>query len=188
MAKRYGRNQKRRAREHAAQLEARIHVLDTAVSISDGAARQFAARYEELSQQVKAWDQDVRSLLGEYTAFAIKTGRHASQYPPFRIHIPSDLSPRPYSGKSISAQMVVANTAETIRQILEVEPVRMDLKYIVRLVHVDAYEREYLHINYAIDRFRLLLLSERDRAFLASDIATSFTETANRERNGQRRY
>lgn len=74
MSKRYGRNQKRRARERIAALE-EAHTMDRAL-LAD-----VSKRAADLDAEMREWDEEIRRLMGSYSALRRHTPEMQSSHP-----------------------------------------------------------------------------------------------------------
>lgn len=75
MAKRYGRNQRRRAREQIAELSKRGEDLRTALALNQGLLREVSARNKALTKVIA----EARKVLGD--SIALPALRLATPYP-----------------------------------------------------------------------------------------------------------
>ncbi|WP_432475338.1 hypothetical protein ACRRRS_21820 (plasmid) [Brucella anthropi] len=170
MAKRYGRNQRRKHREQIAALEGTLGAKD---DIHRKELRQLFRELDRVRSLIVAWDNDVRELVGRYSAFVIETlrvpGEHAFVLPLFeRLRAYAPLHPDFMSTNAVIDRM------ETLRCLLQFDACQTDLRYMVRFVQVDRYEKEYLHLCYAVPQMELMRMGGRDYTFLAKSISEQF--------------
>lgn len=71
MSSRYGRKQKRAAREQIGMLELSLDTAMSGLTNHRIALRTVQDRFDDLKQRIVEWDGDIRSMLGPYTSFAI---------------------------------------------------------------------------------------------------------------------
>lgn len=164
MAKRYGRNQRRKHREEIAALQA-----DQTETI----ARYKAVLSElwELEEVIKDWDCDVRKLLGAYSAFLVETPSIAGDVKPFNIEIFRPLTPIA-AREVLTPSMSAMRTMRTLRHEISVfnNPHTPYLEQLVRLSHDDGCG-PVVHTGYSIDGATLMKLGKRDIPILAQKIA-----------------
>lgn len=169
MAKRYGRNQRRKHREQIAALESTLGAKD---AVHREKILQLVRELGNAHSLIVAWDNDVRSLLGDYSAFLIETGRirHGKMFNVFlKGHLP--LCP---SDPSPIDLVAVHDRVATLRNLIEIEELRFDLQHLVRFRQVCANGNEFLHLCYALPQRELKRMYERDYSHLAEHIAHEF--------------
>ncbi len=164
MAKRYGRNQRRKHREEIAAAQA---------DLAKTTARYRAVLSElwELEEVIKDWDCDVRKLLGAYSAFLIETPSIAGDVKPFRVDSAFTLSPI-LTDEVLTPSMSAMRIMRTLRHEVSVRnnPHTPYLEQVVRLSHDDG-SGPIVHTAYTINDATLMRLGKRDIPALASQIA-----------------
>jgi hypothetical protein len=172
MAKRYGRNQRRRHREQIAALEA-AYERETAL------LRDISAKLTRLRQQIYTWDCDVREMLGGYSALLVDTGRMRTDQPFLRIGITGPAE-WPYLGDGkvdpAEATMLVVDLK---RLLVEAGVDRQqDLKQVIRMLVERSDGREELHYAYTINGRALMTLGQRDLPIIAKQVAEGLYRAA----------
>lgn len=165
MAKRYGRNQRRRHREVISQL---THELSEE---ADRAVRLYRDLCL-LKEKVADWDTDVRMLLGTYSAFRFKTPKERTDRSLRRIPIEMDvraLSTMP-SPEQIPLHAVAA-VVDLCRLVVASDEDHLRLRQVVRLFVERSNGSTELHFAYEVDKFRLMKLGRRDLAPIVEGVA-----------------
>ena len=166
MAKRYGRNQRRKHRERIAELSVEQDRLQIRYN-------HKCADLRELRRVIDDWDYDVRQLLGAYSAFLVETPTIGGKVPPFRVDIggyDNCFSPFP---AEMDVEPRFVRLMNTLRHEISIKesPHTPYLEQVVRLAHDDGRNLPVVHTAYAIDGRTLMKLGKRDIPFLAQKIA-----------------
>lgn len=166
MAKRYGRNQRRKHRERIAELSVEQERLQIRYDLK-------CAQLRELHQVIDDWDYDIRQLLGAYSAFLVETPSVGGKVPPFRVDVGGyDDRFCPFPGEmAIGTQTV--RLMQTLRHEISIEdsPHTPYLEQVVRLSHDDGRNLPVVHTAYSIEGRTLMRLGKRDIPYLAQKIA-----------------
>lgn len=164
MAKRYGRNQRRKHREEIAATQADLEKTTARY-------RGVLSELWHLEEVIKDWDCDVRELLGAYSAFLIEMPTVRGRVEPFRIDNPKPCDPFP-TFEVLSPTMSAVRVINTLRHEISVRnnPHTPYLEQIVRLSHDDG-NGPTIHTCYSIDGKTLMRLGKRDIPALAQKIA-----------------
>lgn len=162
MSKRFGRNQRRRARERIAALETRnsnleqAHVLDRELSASLG------AKLREAQDEIKR----AKAILGRYcVAFMPEHRQIETGFAPFIRQAPQ---PRPFSIGSMSGPESDALTLTFQAMELDVIAARMNDDPIRHEMHYGVTFRDGAY-GYAVTKHALMLMDRGDAVRLVSD-------------------
>lgn len=167
MAKRYGRNQRRRHREAISQLTHELHE-------EADRALQLYRDLHLLKEKVEEWDADVRRLLGTYSAFRFKTAKWKTDERLRRIPIELDVPPLTLRQRTESMPTHTVSAVDLCRLVIESEEDHLRLRQVVRLFVERSDGSNELHFAYAADYFQLMKLGRRDLAPMAEGIARAF--------------
>lgn len=180
MAKRYGRNQRRKHREEIAAL-----LEDNLRARSDYQLVSYELR--EKKRLIDEWDMSVNEYLGAYSAFLINTPTVNTRVPPFVAPIGGIGGKRllPYCSDDVPSINPI-RTMSTIRHevFMTGSPYREDLQQIVRYMHVGEHGDSVLYVNYTINNVDIIKASKRDLPYLAEKIAREFQDFMKRGANG----
>lgn len=170
MARRYGRNQRRKHREQIAALQSALNARDT---VHREKILELVRELGSVHSLIVDWDNDVRAMLGDYSAFLIETGRikHGKI---FDVYLNSRLQPICPSAPSPLDVVALHDRIETLRNVIEFEEIEYDLQHLVRFRQVDASGNEFLHLCYALPQRELKRMYERDYLHLSKHIAREF--------------
>lgn len=177
MGKRYGRNQKRAHREEIARLADNAVRLDRALEMEAGLRSDITARLRALESKVEDWDNDIRELLGRYSAFLVDTARlKASE---IMRRIPIEEPARRVIDRDPGER--AAYTHAALRRIVASSAViEENLRQVVRLIVERPGGAEELHFAYEIDGRVLLTVGTREFPHAARAVAQSLFEAARR--------
>lgn len=181
MAKRYGRNQKRRHREEIARQAARIDNLEVAYARELGLLEYNRQQFRELRSKVDNWDADVQALLGRYSALRIEPARMKAGKTERISRVPLPLPIRPIYGAWAQAQEqqpLEMYIAELKRLICSSGFDQERLRQIVRLVVERPDGSEELHFAYAIAGQALMKIGKRDFPYIVKEVAKCLWEAA----------
>ncbi|MCV9910171.1 hypothetical protein OIV19_21485 [Brucella sp. HL-2] len=170
MAKRYGRNQRRKHREQIEVLESTLRAKD---DVHRKKILQVVRELGDTISLIVAWDNDVREMLGDYSAFLIETGRikHGKVFDAF---FKVRLSPVVPETPSPIDLVALHDRVTTLRNLIEIEELRYDLQHLVRFQQVDKNGNTFLHLCYGLPQRELRRMYERDYVQLAEHIAHEF--------------
>lgn len=170
MAKRYGRNQRRKHREQIAELESKLSAKN---AVHREKILELVRELGNVQSLIVAWDNDVRAMLGDYSAFLIETGRikHGKV---FDVYLNSPLQPICPSGPSPIDVVALRDRITTLRNLIDVEEIEYDLQNLIRFRQVDTRGREFLHLCYTLPQRELRRMYARDYTDLAQHIANEF--------------
>lgn len=114
MASRYGRKQRRAAREMIEAQAAQIAKFPTIEVLYQKKVRGAEAQREFLLDRIRLWDSEIRSLLGPYTSFSIEEPTYRVDHPDQIRQMPV-IPPLTFRGVSeYSMQEVISYTIETM--------------------------------------------------------------------------
>lgn len=172
MGNRYGRNQKRRARADIARLSANERELVARLSESYG-ARKF------LENSLREWDNEIRMLLGEYSAFRKFPPNHAvNKFLNQAVRIP--VQRRCARVGSRETEMHAMESAcfavSELRQlVIDDHIAEVQLQQLIRAYFVDGNGSRALALGYTIDGTQFLssMLGEREYSIIAGEIASA---------------
>lgn len=172
MAKRYGRNQRRRHRQEIGALGRDLARSKAAHAYQTEQTRQLAADLQLLRDQIKEWDAEICDILGAYSAMRFKTPSMQSSEPIYRLPIQGPV-PRGPVGGSIPTRESLEKAMVAHLKLLRIlaEDDIMRLRHIVRLVVERPDGREELHFAYAIDGHDLMRRSRREIGFIVKKVA-----------------
>lgn len=88
MSRRYGRKQRRAARDRIEVLEAAHDMACNVAAAAQQRSHRSEHKTELLLEGIRLWDSEIRSLLGPYTSFAIEE-------PTFRVDTPDQIRQMP---------------------------------------------------------------------------------------------
>lgn len=170
MGNRYGRNQKRKHREQIAALQ-EMHRMDRAL-LNDVSKRAAA-----LDAEMRAWDDEVRHLLGERSAFRRRTPETVSQYPTREVSIIEPISK--YSDDLAGMSEAPMMTRERMRRfVFSIDRDDFRLQRLVRFIESDGRGG----VAYVISDTALLMgFGGREVNYLAVNIANNLVRRWNDE-------
>lgn len=174
MSKRYGRNQKRRARE---QIELLAGVAVSAQRHAESATSEV----RRLRGMIQDWDGDIKRMLGAYSAFRGYPDSISVRHLPKtgqRMPVQEDVS------ISLEPMEVTAAMSYTVGRLhlMQFESKRdiVSLRQLMRTCFIDEGGRVAYALGYEIDGhvFREAVMSDRERRHLADQIAASMVSHA----------
>lgn len=173
MAKRYGRNQRRRHREEIANLTVDIQ---RHIQIASNAVNQ----YDELYRRVRDWDDDIRLLLGGYSAFLFETARVKTDEPVSRVPVGGTFDrPAPLPNAILEDVKYEPFAVVSLRRlVINFMDDRYRLKAIVRLTVERTDGRQDVHFAYSIGRHDLIVLGRRDLRVMAERVSKELYDFA----------
>lgn len=171
MSKRYGRNQKRRHRERIAALEVSEQRL------GDRAARSERA-LSTLRSEVADWDEEIRRLLGSYSAFQKDVPTFATDHPIREMPAMERLQPYADYGADIPFSMAMSQHIRMQRYITTIESDPIRWSKLIRFVEAD---RRGAHVAYSMSDEMVMQakFGPREMHYLAERIAYELINHAN---------
>ena len=164
MSKRYGRNQKRRARELIAALED-MHTMDRAH------LAYVSKRAAELDAEMRAWDEEIKRMLGTYSALRRSTPEMHSSHPirDMPIHEPISRMIR-LDGEISMSEMTMPVRERMRRFVFTLRRDDMRMRRLIRFMETDgkggvAYSISEEAIAHGFGR--------REISYLANEIASN---------------
>lgn len=164
MGKRYGRNQKRRAREQIAALE-ESHIMDRAL-LAD-----VSKRAAELDAEMREWDEEIRRLLGTYSALRRRTPEMLSSHPirEMPIHEPISHMSR-FDGEISMSEMTIPVRERMRRFIFTLSRDDIRMQRLIRFMETDGKGG----VAYSISEHAIANgFGRREIAYLAHEIASN---------------
>jgi uncharacterized coiled-coil protein SlyX len=164
MSKRYGRNQKRRARERIAALE-EAHTMDRAL-LAD-----VSKRAADLDAEMREWDEEIRRLLGHYSALRRHTPQMQSSYPirEMPIHEPISRMSR-FDGEISMSEMTMSVRERMRRFVFTIRRDDMRMQRLIRFMEIDGRGG----VSYAISERAIANgFGKREISYLAHEIASN---------------
>lgn len=167
MGNRYGRNQKRRHRE-------RIEWLERHYAAAKANAAQAVYELGLLQNEVQEWDEEIRRLLGEYSALRRRTPEMQSGHPIREMPIRERIAYQRYSEYEGAMSMPSASRERMRRFVLTIERGdRYRMERFIRFMETDGLGG----VAYCISETALAHgFGRREIAYLAIDIAKSLAE------------
>lgn len=136
MAQRYGRKQKRAAREKIAELERHVQRQRDEAKAARSAEDVAEQTLERYVTQVKAWDQDLRTELGHRSAFRFDTALHKEMaaYKLRQMPVRPRLSSFAFEEAAVAMASAEATFVQVYRFLIDVSDAdRMELSRYIRL-------------------------------------------------------
>lgn len=173
MSKRYGRNQKRQHRARIAALE-EMHEMDRAL------LAERSAELSSLKLEVYEWDEEIRRLLGEYSALRRNTPELRSNHPIREMPI---FEPAPYRYEPDVTLTMTMPTRERMRRfVFTIRKDDMRMQRLIRFMEADGDGG----VAYAISETALAHgFGKREIAYMAHEIASSMAGHWNNERRSR---
>lgn len=173
MGKRYGRNQKRQHRARIAALE-EMHEMDRAI------LRRTSAELAALKSEVEEWDEEIRRLLGEYSALRRNTPEFRSNHP---IREMSIRDPAPSRYEPDVALTMTMQTRERMRRfVFTIRKDDMRMQRLIRFMETDGDGG----VAYVISETALAHgFGKREIAYMAHEIASNMALHWNNERRSR---
>ena len=171
MASRYGRNQKRRARERIAALE-KAHEMDRA--LLDYISKKAAS----LDAEMRQWDDEVRRLCGEYSALRRKTPTMETNHPIREMPILGRVG-RVYAEAAIAEASPMATRERMRRFVFSMDRDDMRLQQLIRFKETDGRGNV---VAYSVSETALKHgFGPRDVDYLAREIAHNMVRFFNQK-------
>lgn len=136
MSRRYGRKQRRAAREQIAAQAAQIDKFPMLEFLYQKKVRAAEAKIEFLLDRIHLWDSEIRSLLGPYTSFAIDEPTYRVDHPDQIRQMPvmQPLSVLPLGPAEIVEQSYAYHIQTMLRFMVDLD--ERDLERLRRLLTV----------------------------------------------------
>lgn len=175
MGKRYGRNQKRQHRARIAALE-EMREMDRAI------LRRTFADLAALKSEVEEWDEEIRRLLGEYSAFRRDTPEFRSNHPIREMPI---IEPAPSAWEPDAVLTIPVPTRERMRRfIFTINKDDMRMQRLIRFMETDGMGG----VAYSISETALMQgFGKREIAYMAHKIAANLAEHWNSQQGARNR-
>lgn len=184
MAKRYGRNQRRRHREMIDGLEAKIETMNLAFEKESGLRAELSGKLDALRTLVAQWDADVRQLLGAYSAFRLRPGSIKSNAPFMRVPIEHDGFSLSLGFSDVAVQEAPLSVQALKRLVIVDRTDRQRLRHLIRLIVERPNGTEEVHFAYEVDGMELMSLGVRDVPLIAKRIAEGLYHSVREVRRG----
>lgn len=170
MGKRYGRNQKRKQREAIATLTEQNQSLQRLAVNAAGEAHK-------LNTLIEQWDDEMRRLLGAYSAFrGYPDHKYVRKMPKCgeRHYIPRDMSV--FDGPLTPIKCIQDTFARLHLMLFEHSEDKYSLRQLMRTSFIDESGEVLYALAYQIDGKSFLreMVGEREVASLSHQIAESF--------------
>jgi hypothetical protein len=172
MSKRYGRNQKRRARERIAALE-EAHTMDRAL-LAD-----VSKRAADLDAEMREWDEEIERLMGSYSALRRHTPEMHSSHPIREMAFMEPVSRAIDFSAEISASDMVLNVRERMRRfVFTMNRDDMRMQRLIRFMEIDGKGG----VAYAISERAIANgFGKREISYLAHEIASNMAHHWNNQ-------
>jgi len=189
MGKRYGRNQKRKHREAISLLIEACLRREAETLEANSISHRTRAAYIGLELRVKDWDDQIRWLLGTYSAFLFQPGIMVTGNPNSIDLIPimkaiSAMAPYPSDMAMTSTEQAFARITRFTIAISDDDI--MTLKRLIRLKISDG--KGDIHYALSEDMVSAKLLGEPEIYDFAAEIARQMIDLANHRQTPKRKY
>lgn len=131
MSRRYGRKQRRAARDRIEVLELAHDMACTAAAVAQERSRASERKTEFLLDRIRLWDGEIRSLLGPYTSFAIDEPTYRVDHPD-RIRQMPVMPPMPIGFLGVDSPVGMDSIASYVETMLGFMA-RLDEEYLDQL-------------------------------------------------------
>lgn len=171
MSKRYGRNQKRAHRARIAELE-----RSSALEADKGAdARR---KYGDLQSAVTEWDDEIRRLLGTYSALRFKTQEMETSHPIREMAVMQEVRPWSMDDGSLISPSAAEFRERMCRWVLKIEEDPMQYRRLFRFTETNGTGMVVAY-SLSMDQFMLHGFGPRDELHLAREIARRMVQHVN---------
>lgn len=174
MARRFGRNQRRRMREEIAALEVEVSDLKEA-------RVNNMSHLRKLEHEVETWDDEISRLLGPFSSFRKDTQRSSAMRGPIHHMHVGGATPAPSVQEFVSDEKVMLDPVERMhRFVLSMDDLPHEAVRMIRFKESNGK----LDVAYSVSTLQIAQcgFTKRDTHHLAMKIATGMAELLNTER------
>lgn len=184
MGSRYGRNQKRKAREEIARLQAEAKYNHDKATYNVQQATLARIAHDKLVTEVENWDAEIQAVLGPYSCLRFETTTMAADHPTRELPRFKRIDPINYARDfepGRQSQSLDAFRERMLRYVTEIERDPYQPRFTFRIIETNG-SRDHVAYCVSEETMRQRGMTERDILWFTHEMARNLIDHLNSER------